>query len=89
MKGLGLLWSRLLALVLPPGGSSRIVRGIEIEAFLEKAMDEQNNNEQNRACRDSQEDVSEKEREYRERVRASVARVRSQNREILDRLATK
>jgi hypothetical protein len=53
-------------------------------------MDEQTNRTgQGLACRDSQEETGEKEREYRERVRASVERVRSQNREILDRLATK
>lgn len=53
-------------------------------------MDEKNNRgAQELACRDSQEEISETEREYRERVRAAVERVRNQNREILDRLATK
>ncbi len=53
-------------------------------------MDEQNIEKHGGlACSDSQEEKSEKEREYRARVRESVERVRSQNREILDRLATK
>jgi hypothetical protein len=79
---------RLLALLLPGHGSSRIVRGIK--SLLGVNMDEKNNRGgQGLACRDSQEEVSETEREYRERVRAAVERVRNQNREILDRLATK
>lgn len=41
------------------------------------------------ACRDSHEESEQKDKEYRDRVRAAVERVRSQNREILDRLATK
>jgi hypothetical protein len=89
MRMLAAFWSRLLAVVLPDQGSRRIVRGIR-RAFLERTMDEQTNQiDQGLACRDPQEATGEKEREYRERVRASVERVRSQNREILDRLATK
>lgn len=41
------------------------------------------------AGNDSRDDREKNERAYRERVRAAVERVRTQNREILDRLATK
>lgn len=81
---------RLLALLLQRVGSRRIVGGREGSQFREGAMDEKiERGAQGLACRASREESEQKDKEYRERVRAAVERVRSQNREILDRLATK
>lgn len=51
-------------------------------------MDEQKTQREDMNCHDAHTEAQ-NEREYREKVRASVERVRQQNREILDRLATK
>jgi hypothetical protein len=55
-------------------------------------MKEQKNSQheaEHMACRDTREESTAKEREHREKVRAVSDRVRAENRDILNRLATK
>ena len=90
MKTANRRFPRILAPVLPLAGSLRIVWGTIRKLFLGEVMDEKIHRSDGALdCRDSKDEKNEKEREYRERVRESVERVRNQNREILDRLATK
>lgn len=83
----------MLARLLRRVGSLRIVRGTIQRPRKDTSMTQNQTNRtdeprEGMACSQPR-DESAAEREYREKVRASVERVRTQNREILDRLATR
>jgi hypothetical protein len=86
------LLRRVLALLLRRRGPSSRILGMTVGASEEARMDDETRNrntgEQGIACRDAR-DESAVERARRERVREASERVRAENREILDRLATK